>query len=122
MEKSSGVVPIEFWTKLDPNLDRDTIEKLLKHENHPSTEEIKKLAKTNESFTFPKAKTEDITKIIKSLNPQQTTGPEDIPYRVIKTASKIVDSHLTNVINQDIESNSFSEFAKAASVRPLHKK
>ena len=123
VEKSSGVVPIEFWTKLDPNLDRDTTEKLLKHyENHPSTEEIKKLAKTNESFTFPKAKTEDINKIIKSLNPQQTTGPEDIPYRVIKTASKIVDSHLTNVINQDIESNSFSEFAKAASVRPLHKK
>ena len=39
--KSSGVVPIEFWTKLDPNLDRDTIEKLLKHyENHQSTEEI----------------------------------------------------------------------------------
>ena len=30
-----------------------------------------------------------------------------------------MDSHLTNVINQDIELNSFSEFV---SVRPLYKK
>ena len=33
--------------------------------------EIKKPAKTNESFTFPKAKTEDINKIINLLNPKK---------------------------------------------------
>ena len=45
-----------------------------------------------------------------------------MPIKVIKTALKIVDSHLTNVINQDIELNSFFEFAKVASVRPLYKR
>ena len=59
-----GLPPIELGTPLETNLDRDTAEKILKHENHPSIIEIKTLAKTNESFTFPKTKTEDIKKII----------------------------------------------------------
>ena len=33
-------------------------------ESHLSMIEIKKLAETNESFTFPKAKTEDVNKTI----------------------------------------------------------
>ena len=35
--------------------------------------EIKKPAKTSESFAFPKAKTEDINKIINLLNPKKVT-------------------------------------------------
>ena len=94
----------------------------MKHyENHPSIIEITKLAKIGLCFTFPEAKTE-INKIINSLNPKKATGPDCIPIKVIKTASKIVDSHLTNVINEDTELNSFSEFAKVASVDPYIKK
>ena len=37
--------------------------------NHLGMVEIKKLAKTNESFTLPKVKTEDINDIIDLLNP-----------------------------------------------------
>ena len=41
-EISTGVAPIELSTPLDPNLDRHTVEKILKHyENHPSIIEIK---------------------------------------------------------------------------------
>ena len=69
VENSTGVAPIEFGTPLDPNLDQDTVQKVLKHENHPSIIESKKLAKTNKRCIFPKAKTEDINKIINSLNP-----------------------------------------------------
>ena len=47
--------------------------------------------------------------------------PMKLPIKVIKTASKLVDFHWTNVINQDIELNSFYEFAKVASVKPLYK-
>ena len=84
--------------------------------------EIKKPATTNESFTFPKAKTEDINKIINLLNSKKVTASDGIRIKVIKTASEILDSHLTYVINQDIELNSFSEFSKVASVRPLYRK
>ena len=55
VENSTGVAPIWVGTPLDPNLDWDIVEKILKYyENHSSTIEIKKLAKTNENFTFPK--------------------------------------------------------------------
>ena len=55
VENSTWVAPIWVGTPLDPNLDWDTVEKILKYyENHSSTIEIKKLVKTNENFTFPK--------------------------------------------------------------------
>ena len=40
----------------------------------------------------------------------------------LKLLQKIVDFHLTKVINQDIELNGFSEFAEVASVRSLYKR
>ena len=49
VENSTGVAPTELDTPLDPNFDRDTVEKFLKYS---SKIKIKKLAKTNESFTF----------------------------------------------------------------------
>ena len=120
--ENSRVALIELGTPLDSILDQDTVEKILKHyENHPSIIEIKKLAKTNQSFTFPKTKTKYI-KIINSLNRKKATGTDEIPIKAIKTASKIEDSHLTNVINEGIAVNSFSESTKVASVRPLYKK
>ena len=55
-ENSAGVASIELGTTFDPTLDRDTVEKILKYfENHPSTIEIKKLTRTNKTFTLPKA-------------------------------------------------------------------
>ena len=70
VENSTEDAPIELGTPLDPNLDRDTLEKILKHhENHPTIIGIKKQAKTYESLAFPKAKTEDINKIINLLTP-----------------------------------------------------
>ena len=73
VENSTGVAPSELGTPSDPNLDSKTVEEILKHyENYPSIKEIKKLVKKNETFTFPKAKTEDINKIINLLNSKTT--------------------------------------------------
>ena len=123
VENSTGVAPSELGTPSDPNLDSKTVEEILKHyENHPSIKEIKKLVKKNETFTFPKAKTEDINKIINSLNPKKATGPDSIPIKIIKVASKIIDSHLTNAINEDLDIDNYSDSGKIASVKPLYKK
>ena len=40
----------------------------------------------------------------------------------MKRSSNVIDFHLTNIINSDIEWNSFSEGTKIASVRPIFKK
>ena len=73
-------------------------------------------------FDFPEANTEDINKIIKSLNPNKATGPDHIPLKIIKTAANVIDSQLAHIINKDLKENKFSENAKTALVRPIYKK
>ena len=52
-ENSTSVAAIELGAPLDPNLDRDTVEKVLKHyENNPSIIEFKKLAKTSKNWGY----------------------------------------------------------------------
>ena len=41
---------------------------------------------------------------------------------LVKLSANIVDSHLCNTINKVLESNSFSDWPKIASVRPIYKK
>ena len=50
------------------------------------------------------------------------TGPDKIPAKVVKMSAYIIDKHLTNIINNDLLRNSFSDSAKIASVRPIFKK
>ena len=73
-------------------------------------------------FDFPEANTEDINKIIKSLNPNKATGPDRITLKIIKTDAKVIDSHLAHIINKDLKENKFSENFKTALVGPIYKK
>ena len=82
--------------------------------NHPSIVKIKKSI-----FDFPEATTEDINKIIKSLNRNKATGPDRIPLKIIKTATNVIDSHLAYIANKDLKENKFWENAKAALVIPV---
>ena len=73
-------------------------------------------------FDIPTAKTEDINKIIKNINPKKATGPDKIPPKIVRLSANIMDSHLMNIINNDLSNNSFSNDAKAAAVRPIYNK
>ena len=53
------------------------------------------------------------------MNPKKATGPDKIP---VKLAASVIDFHLTNIINNDLSNNVFSDSAKLASVRPIFKK
>ena len=55
----------------------------------PSIIKIKEIVKENTIFNFPQATTEDVNKIIKSLNPIKATGPDHIPLNIIKTAANV---------------------------------
>ena len=56
------------------------------------------------------------------MNPKKATGPDKIPVKIVKLAASVIDSHLTNIINNDLSNNAFSDSAKLASVRPIYKK
>ena len=90
--------------------------------NHPSIETINKICTKKENFRIPRATTEEINKIIKELDPKKATGLDKIPPKIVKMSANVIDSHLANIINNDITKNVFSEKAKVASVRPIFKK
>ena len=65
---------------------------------------------------------QDIDKIINSLSSDKTTGPDGISVKFIKLSANVIDSHLANIRNKDIDLNCYSENAKIANVRPIFKK
>ena len=71
---------------------------------------------------MPHPSTKDINNIIKSLNVNKATGPDGIPAKFIRMSANVIDSHLTNIIDKDIDQNNYSENAKTANVKPVFKK
>ena len=82
--------------------------------------EIKNL-KLTETFKIPKVEVSNINKLLKYINIKKATGPDTIPPKLVKPSANTVNSHLCNIINKDIESNSFSDGAKIASAIPIYK-
>ena len=48
-------------------------------------------------------------------------NPDFIPVKVIKFASNVIDSHLSNITIKDLEKSKYSEQPKRARVRPIFK-
>ena len=74
------------------------------------------------SFDLPPASKEDISKIVKSLNVNKATGPDEIPLKRIKLSANVVDKCLASMINHDISRCYFLDGAKNALVSPIYKK
>ena len=60
--------------------------------------------------------------IIKELDPKKATGLDKIPAKIVHMSANVTDSHLPNIINNNITKNACSEKAKVASVRPIFRK
>ena len=105
------------------NEDKTTVKNIIKqYENHSSIINIKNPIDFSATrFDIPTAKVEDINKIIKNINPKKTTGPDKIPPKIVRLSANIIDSHLMNIINNDLSNDSFSNEAKVATVRPIYK-
>ena len=120
---SPGKAPDQIGKPSDQKEDINTIKKIINlYENHPSICAIKENFKNNSVFEISKATVGDVNHIIRSLNPKKATGPDLIPPKIVKMTANIIDSHIANIINADLERNCFSEDAKIASVRPIYKK
>ena len=67
------------------------------------------------------AKVEQVNKVLRNINSRKATGPDKIPPKIIKMSANNIDSHLTNIINNDLKRNVFSDSAKVASIPPIFK-
>ena len=123
VEISSGLAPTFLGNPSNPDLDSETVSDIIEtYKYHPSITQIKENFRFTETFDLPKATVADINSIILNINPKKASGPDKIPLKIIKSCANTIDSHITNIINQDIERNRYSEEAKSALVRPIYKK
>ena len=123
VKKSSGSAPKSIEKTSDPDNDKCTVQNNIQcYKNHPSIIKIKKIFKHLAPFDFPKPTVEDISLIIKSLNPTKATGPDFISLKVINFVSNVIDSHLHNIIIKDVGKSKYSEEPETALVRPIFKK
>ena len=76
----------------------------------------------NSSHTFRHTTEGEITKIIKSLNPKKSTGPDQIPPKLIKIARPQISNVLTGMINNALDEEIFPGSLKRAQVTPVFKK
>ena len=98
--------------------DEEIVNKFLKlYENHQSVSKIKCNQNETLNFDFPTAKVENMTKIIKSLNPRKATGSDGIPVKILKIARNVINLHLANIINRDKKENTFSGDVKNCSCK-----
>ena len=113
VESPSGMPPENIRNPEFKSDDHLTVAKIIKHyKNHPSTETINKICTKKENFDVLTATTEEVNKIMKELDPKKATDLDKIPPEVVKMSANVIDSHLANIINNDIGQNVFSEKTK----------
>ena len=81
------------------------------YKNNPSINQIRKKYSNPKKYSFSEAKKEENI-LIKHLNPKKATGADGKPLKIIKLSANVIDKHLTNIINTDLECSCFSENLK----------
>jgi len=79
------------------------------------------LTQSSCSFTLQHTSTEEITKIINSMDTTKATGLDGIPPYFIKTACPVICQSLVNIFNRSIDAGIFPSDLKLAKVTPIHK-
>ena len=104
----------------DKTLDMSTVMSIIKkYENYSSIIDTNnKVDKAGNRYYIPLAKAEQI---IKKLNLKKAEGPGKIPPKIVILSANIIDSHLANIINCDLDNTSFLESKNGNSPSYLQK-
>ena len=92
-----------------------------KYENHPSIIKIKSSVETTPLFDFNFVSSDEISKIISSMDSTKKTSGA-IPTKIVKLANKKICKDLANCINECIKQNKFPNELKIADITPIFKK
>ena len=82
---------------------------------------MKSVFNTDSKFDMPKPTANDINKIIKSLDINKATGPDDILAKFVQMSAIVIACHLSTIAACGISENKYSEHAKTATIRPIFK-
>ena len=117
---STADYPADDYDGLDSISMNDVIDK---HCNHPSITSIKTYIGAQESkFEFQKITTDNVTKLIKSLNAGKSPGCDGIQDKFIKLTGDNLSHSLPVLFNKYIDSRIFPAGMRMADICPVHKK
>ena len=88
---------IKKWCISDKSSDDPLVNAIRKYENHPGIIKIKSSVETKQLFDFNFVSSDDISKIINSLDPTKKTSGA-IPTKIVKLANKQICKDLANCI------------------------
>ena len=109
--------------KIDTNNTQQMIERIIrKYERHPSILKIKHNFVSSIIFDFYKAEVADINVLLKEADPKKAAGHDTILPKLVEISTNVVDKHLCNIINTDIQNYNVPDNTKVATVRPIYKK
>ena len=122
VESTIGKHPTKLETLASRISEKEIVATIIdKFKNHPSIISNKNEFRPTAELNIKAATVDQINKIIRSLDTKRAARPDKILVKVVKMSAHIIDKHLTNIINNDLLRNSFSDSAKRASVRPIFK-
>ena len=75
---------------------------MIKFKNLPSITNIKNEFRPTAELNIKAVTVDQINKIIRSLDVNKATGPDEIPVKVVKMSTYIIDKHLTSTMNNDL--------------------
>ena len=112
---------IKKWCISDKLSDDPLVNAIRKYENHPSIIKIKSSVETTQLFDFNFVSSDDISKIINSMDSTKKTSGA-IPIKIVKLADKKICKDLANCNNECIKQNKFPNELKIADITPMFKK
>ena len=128
VERSSGLKPekMEFDNSL--NTRRNIAHNITdRYKNHPSILKIKSevSSKSCSDSDFSRnilVTSDEVEKMLKSLNSKKAAGTDRLPIKLVKLASEVLSKRLSITMNNNITSSTFPDRAKVATVAPIDKK
>ena len=100
-----------------------SLSKLLTHyKDHLSIQKIKETFKIKEKFEFNEVSSEEVKKVIKSLDKKKAAISTCIPVKILIDSIDTYLPILTDIINNSIRNGTFPDELKLAEVTPIFKK
>ena len=110
------------------NTSRNILHSIIdRYKNHPSILKIKSEV-SSKSFSdsdFSRnilVTSDEVVKMLKSLNSKKAAGTDRLPIKLVKLASEVLSKPLSIAMNNSITLSTFPDKAKVATVVPIDKK
>ena len=98
-----------------------TIGSKLASKIHPSNiDATSYIHPTNKVFTFSEINVATVSHLLKAINVNKATGPDNIPGRLLKFANDVLSPSLTVIFNKSLATGIYPDGWKIAKVIPLY--